>query len=158
MKTSSSIILTAAALLSQASAFSVGPSNIRPYASSSSATTTTSLNAEAAANPITDFFAAIEGFFSSSTTKKVKKAIAAAAPEPEPVDISIPYDSAARLAFGATGLDGAMFGEFQPLYVTKTVADVTVKKMARDLLAMEEVAAKANMALEGFGVVAAKEE
>ena len=42
--------------------------------------------------------------------------------------------------------------------MTKTVADVTVKKMARDLLAMEEVAAKANMALEGFGVVAAKEE
>jgi hypothetical protein len=53
----------------------------------------------------------------------------------EAVDVSIPYDAAARLAFadwnGGTK-DEATFQKFQDIYVTKTVALVTAKKAARD--------------------------
>ena len=57
-------------------------------------------------------------------------------PEPEPIDVSIPYDAAARLAFGVKDgeeFDEARFAKFKELYEKKTVAEVTAKKLARDL-------------------------
>ena len=74
----------------------------------------------------------------------------AAAPEPEPIDVSIPYNAAAMLAFSETKLPQSKFEEFESLYLAKTVADVTVKKMARDVVAMEEVAAKLAKDLESL--------
>jgi hypothetical protein len=86
----------------------------------------------------------------AASTKTTSKAIAV--PEEVVVDISIPYDSAARLAFAATGLTESKFVEFKPLYEAKTVADVTAKKMARDLQSMKDVAAEKTKALEALSV------
>jgi hypothetical protein len=65
---------------------------------------------------------------SKSTSSAVAEAVQA-------VDVSIPYDAAARLAFadwnGGTK-DEATYQKFQDIYVTKTVALVTAKKAARD--------------------------
>ncbi|CAJ1968587.1 unnamed protein product [Cylindrotheca closterium] len=72
--------------------------------------------------------------------------------EPEAIDVSIPYNSAALLAFSEAKLpkSKSKFDEFESLYVAKTVADVTVKKMARDVVAMEKVAAKLTKDLEAL--------
>ncbi|KAL3941833.1 MAG: hypothetical protein SGBAC_003879 [Bacillariaceae sp.] len=67
------------------------------------------------------------------------KGVAAA---PEAIDVSIPYNSAAMLAFSGTNLPKSKFEEYESLYLAKTVADVTAKKMARDVLEMEKIAAK----------------
>lgn len=64
------------------------------------------------------------------------------AAEPEAIDVSIPYNSAAMLAFSGTKLPKSKFEEFESLYLAKTVADVTAKKMARDVEEMEKVASK----------------
>lgn len=66
------------------------------------------------------------------------------------IDVSIPYDAAARLAFKAAGLNEGKYGEFQPLYNAKSVADVTVKKVARELALLEAAAAKKAEALESL--------
>lgn len=70
--------------------------------------------------------------------------------EPEPIDVSIPYDAAARLAFAGSKLSASKFQEFEALYLKKTVTDVTAKKMARDVVEMEKVAAKLAQDLEAF--------
>jgi hypothetical protein len=65
------------------------------------------------------------GSSSSSTPAPTKKA-----PKPEPVDISIPYDAAARLAYQrATGGKGggADFAAFNAMYREVAVAEVTLK-------------------------------
>ena len=71
-------------------------------------------------------------------------------PEPEPIDVTIPYNAAAMLAFDATKLPKSKFEEFESLYLAKTVADVTVKKMAREVVEMEKVAAKLTKDLDSF--------
>ena len=69
-------------------------------------------------------------------------------PEPEPIDISIPYNAAAELAYcqykGVKSIkDKADFEAFKILYEEETVAEVTLKKMKRDVALKEaEVAAK----------------
>jgi len=77
---------------------------------------------------------------------------------PEPVDVSIPYDAAALLAYREMKLklgkddeiDRDEYARFKKLYETVVVADVTAKKKARDLAAMRaEVDAKAKE-LEAF--------
>jgi hypothetical protein len=76
-----------------------------------------------------------------------------AEPEPEIIDISIPYNAAAKLAFAETKLSSSQFQEFETLYLAKTVADVTVKKMARD---MEETVKKMARDVEEMKKVATK--
>lgn len=75
--------------------------------------------------------------------------------EPEPIDITIPYDAAARLEFTAwlaTHPDAAnsedTFAKFKPLYEAKAVAEVTVKKQTRDLALAQETATAAAKALD----------
>jgi hypothetical protein len=67
-----------------------------------------------------------------------------AAPEPEPIDVSIPYNAAAQLAYdewrvanekGASTPAG--FAAFKTLYEEATVGKVTYKKMERDLAAFK---------------------
>jgi hypothetical protein len=72
-------------------------------------------------------------------TKPAAEPKAAVAPEPEAtaapaVDISIPYDAAARLEFDASHkeFDAKKFEAFKAEYYTKTVAMVTAKKVARE--------------------------
>lgn len=52
------------------------------------------------------------------------------------VDVSIPYNSAAMLAFndwnGSGKFDDSTFQQFQAIYTEKVVAQVTAKKVARD--------------------------
>lgn len=65
-------------------------------------------------------------------------------PEPvEPVDLSIPYDAAARLAYDEwrvtherEAYDEAEYQKFKVLYEEKTVADVIAKKKTRELEAL----------------------
>ena len=74
-------------------------------------------------------------------------------PEPEPVkiDISIPYDAAAMLAYReklgiseSDAIDRDDYEKFKALYEEATVADVIVKKKQRELDAMlEQAKAKA---------------
>lgn len=77
------------------------------------------------------------------STPKVK-----AKAEPEPIDVSIPYNSAALLAFqewtGGKRFDKALFDQFEPLYIQKTVAQVSGKKMAREY---EEAMGRVNAAI-----------
>lgn len=61
-------------------------------------------------------------------------------PEPEPIDISIPYDAAARLAFRelqgideSAAIDEAQFAKFKPIYEEAAVVEATIKKRARDM-------------------------
>ena len=57
-------------------------------------------------------------------------------PELEPIHVTIPYHAAARLAFGVKDgeeFDETKFTKFKELYEKKTVAEVTAKKLARDL-------------------------
>jgi hypothetical protein len=154
MKTS---IILSAALLSQASAFSVVPSSIR---------SATRLNADpdisnamASLDPKVLFAvaaAAVAGFVGVSMSKgdgDGKNTVnVVAGTELKANDVSIPYDSAARLAFAETGIEGSLFGEFQPLYLAKTVADVTAKKMARNIKELDEVAAKATKEIESLSM------
>ena len=64
-------------------------------------------------------------------------------PEPEKVDLSIPYDAAARLAYDQWrtfhemgDFDDDSYASFKSKYETMTVANVIAKKMERDILAM----------------------
>lgn len=66
-----------------------------------------------------------------------------AAPEPEPIDISIPYDAAAALTYcGLKGIkevnDQADFEAFKTIYEEAAVAEVTFKKMERDTADMKK--------------------
>ena len=72
---------------------------------------------------------------------KTTKAVAEA--EPEPIDVSIPYNAAAMLAFKNVKASGASFAEFEAMYIEKVVADVTAKKVKRDA---EEMAKQAEAA------------
>eukprot|EP00980_Cylindrotheca_fusiformis_P011128 scaffold2557_cov121-Cylindrotheca_fusiformis.AAC.11 len=79
-----------------------------------------------------------------------KAAPAKEEPEPEPIDVSIPYNAAARLAFAKAKLPESKFEEFEKLYVKKAVADVTAKKMAREVANMEKSAEKLSKDMESL--------
>ena len=72
-------------------------------------------------------------------------------PEPVTIDISIPYDAAAMLAYReklgiseSDAIDRNDYEKFKALYEEATVADVIVKKKQRELDAMlEQAKAKA---------------
>eukprot|EP00977_Amphora_coffeiformis_P004205 scaffold875_cov185-Amphora_coffeaeformis.AAC.20 len=88
--------------------------------------------------------AAKSGSGSSGTAKE---------PEPEPIDVSIPYDAAAKMAYceykGVTSVtDMADYESFKAVYEEATVAQVTLKKMQREMAMMEEAVAKKKQALE----------
>jgi hypothetical protein len=78
------------------------------------------------------------GAFIMGKKKSSDDTTPAVAEEPEPVDVSIPYNAAAILAYeefmGKTteGVDPATFAKFEALYEEKVVAQVTAKKVARD--------------------------
>ena len=94
--------------------------------------------------------AALYGKNGGATTSTGDAAAVGGEPEPEPIDVTIPYNAAAMLAFDATKLPKSKFEEFESLYLAKTVADVTVKKMAREVVEMEKVAAKLTKDLDSF--------
>ena len=77
-------------------------------------------------------------------------AAAGAKSEPEAIDVSIPYNAAARIAFKQTKLAESKFQEFESLYLQKTVAEVTAKKMKRDVAEFEKGVAKLAKDLESF--------
>lgn len=61
-------------------------------------------------------------------------------PEPEPIDVTIPYDAAARLAYDIWrdenekgDFDEAAFDAFSKIYKTQAVATAVLKKASRDL-------------------------
>lgn len=65
-------------------------------------------------------------------------------PEPEPIDVSIPYDAAARLAFAEFCADREMeedeafyLNKFKKLYEEKTVATITLKQKEREFAALK---------------------
>jgi hypothetical protein len=83
---------------------------------------------------------------SSESGAKASVAKKAAAPtkKPEPVDVSIPYDSAARLAFCQTmglkspaDIDEAKFKQYNTLYLEATSAAMAAKQKARTLAAFQ---------------------
>jgi len=83
-----------------------------------------------------------------------------AEPAPEPIDVSIPYDAAALLAYtqakgikadDVDDIDMGEFEKFKALYEEKTVYEVTAKKKARDLAAFQAEAEKKAKELAAFG-------
>jgi hypothetical protein len=73
----------------------------------------------------------------SSSTEKVKKV----EPKPEPIDVSIPYDAAALLAYQKANLRGKEtdkgFQEFKVMYKELAVAEVILKREQQKILDME---------------------
>lgn len=77
------------------------------------------------------------------------------------IDISIPYDAAARLEFtswlasrpSASSNSEEMFAKFKPLYEANAVAEVTVKKQARDLELARDAATVAAKALDELWIL-----
>ncbi|GAX19138.1 hypothetical protein FisN_3Lh080 [Fistulifera solaris] len=97
--------------------------------------------------------AGLFGFRKSDSTPSPSPAPPMA--KPEPIDVSIPYDAAARLDFTAwlashpeAVNDDTTFAKFKPLYEAKAVADVIVKKQMRDLQLAQDAAAAAAKALD----------
>lgn len=91
-------------------------------------------------------FAAVQSAGGSSS-ESVKPKVAAAPEKIEKIDVSIPYDAAARLAYRELkGLsenakyDEAEFQKFKEAYESTTVANVIVKKMERELRAAQAAA------------------
>lgn len=83
-----------------------------------------------------------------STTAAEKEA------EPEPIDVSIPYDAAAVLTYcqlkGVSSVqDSEDFAAFKAQYEDAAVAQVTLKKMQREVATMEATVAAKQKALEG---------
>lgn len=64
-----------------------------------------------------------------------------AEPEPEKIDVSIPYNAAAHNAFLSMGGNGD-FAQFEEKYNTAAVEMVKAKKAARDAAAQMEAATK----------------
>jgi hypothetical protein len=84
----------------------------------------------------------------SAPTKEAKAASTEAV---EAVDVSIPYNAAAKLEYNklmSGTFDAASFAKFQFIYETKVVAEVTAKKVARDcqleIERLQAIAAKAD--------------
>jgi hypothetical protein len=136
-------ILVLASLLSSANAFTAGPTVSRKNTALKdvAALDPQVMAAGAAAVAIAAATAATMGKGEGSSTSS-SSSVGTAEPEPEIIDVSIPYNAAARLAFAETKLSTSKFQEFETLYLAKTVADVTAKKMARDVEEMEKVAVK----------------
>lgn len=88
---------------------------------------------------------------SSSSAPKVTEQVPFVVPavEAEKIDVSIPYDAAARLAYRELkGLDESSkydeneFVKFKQVYEDTTIANVIVKKKERELREMQAAAAK----------------
>jgi hypothetical protein len=84
---------------------------------------------------------------SSSGADAPAKAEKSAPEVVEKIDVSIPYDAAARLAYRElkglgenANYDEKEFQKFKEAYETTTVANVIVKKMERDLIAAQVAA------------------
>jgi len=74
---------------------------------------------------------------SSSGSKTEEKTVEEPESEPEPIDVSIPYDAAAILAYKEwrqeePDLKSELFAAFKALYLEKAVAEVTMKQKARN--------------------------
>jgi len=77
----------------------------------------------------------------NASTAKVAKAVA----KPEPIDVSIPYDAAAYLAFDAYAKSSSKkvdFKQFQSLYYELMVAEVKAKVQERKINEMKMVLAE----------------
>jgi hypothetical protein len=80
----------------------------------------------------------------SSTRKQ-----GSAANDAEAIDISIPYNAAAQLEYTRGGYSRSVdFAEFEPLYIKKSVAEATEKKIERDAAVAIEMALKEVDAVE----------
>jgi hypothetical protein len=99
--------------------------------------------------------AGLGGLFSMNKKDGATATTKTAEVEPEKIDISIPYNAAAMLAYsgwkGDKIFDQVTFDKFEPLYLEKAVAEVSAKKIARDFKdAMErsdEIVKKVNAEL-----------
>jgi hypothetical protein len=142
-------LFVSAALVSQSSAFTVG--RPVPVVRSQSPTQLEiadgvdpeSMSAVAAA------VAGIGGIFAAMGGKKGEKVDTKKAAKVAPeslVDVSIPYNSAAMLAFQEYGADASLFADFEPLYLEKAVAQVSSKKIALDFARDLEAAMQAKEA------------
>jgi hypothetical protein len=134
-------ILALASLLSSANGFTAGPTVSRKN---------TALKDVTALDPEIMAAVAAAVAIAAATSAKSSSSTGTAEPEPEIIDVSIPYNAAARLAFAETKLSNSRFQEFETLYLAKTVAGVTAKKMARDVVEMEKVAAKLAQEMESL--------
>jgi len=77
----------------------------------------------------------------ADSTGKVVKAVA----EPEPIDVSVPYDAAASLAFDAYAKSSSKkvdFKQFQNLYYEQMVAEVKAKVQERKMNDMKMLLAE----------------
>jgi hypothetical protein len=144
-------ILALASLLSSANGFTAGPTVSRKNTALKDVTALDPeiMAAVAAAVAIAAATTATMGKGEGSSAKS-SSSTGTAEPEPEIIDVSIPYNAAARLAFAETKLSNSRFQEFETLYLAKTVAGVTAKKMARDVVEMEKVAAKLAQEMESL--------
>eukprot|EP00525_Craspedostauros_australis_P005247 CAMPEP_0198115904 /NCGR_PEP_ID=MMETSP1442-20131203/7939_1 /TAXON_ID= /ORGANISM="Craspedostauros australis, Strain CCMP3328" /LENGTH=166 /DNA_ID=CAMNT_0043773509 /DNA_START=77 /DNA_END=577 /DNA_ORIENTATION=+ len=96
--------------------------------------------------------------FATKSSEKPSKAAVEEIPEPEAIDVSIPYNAAAQLAFDASALEASEFATFEEAYLAKTVAEVTLKKMQRDAALFEtSVVAKAVKAYDELIATTTKE-
>lgn len=140
-------LFVSAALVSQSSAFTVG--GPVPVVRSQSATQLQTAdgvdiasNSQSIAGAVAAAVAGLGGIFAAIGGKKGEKGEVKSAAEAAPaplVDISIPYNSAAMLAFQEYSADASLFADFEPLYLEKAVAQVSSKKIARDMKAAMEV-------------------
>ena len=94
--------------------------------------------------------AGLAAVFGSKNGAAAGAASGEAADEPEPIDVSIPYNAAAMLAFKETKLPQSKFEEFEALYLAKSVAHVTARKMVRDVAEMEKMEAKLEKDMESL--------
>jgi hypothetical protein len=79
------------------------------------------------------------GSASEATTAGVAQPVQQEEPV-EVIDVSIPYDAAIIQAYDAWrsgDYDQAEYGKFKAKYIVKTVAEVTAKKVARELQTMQ---------------------
>jgi hypothetical protein len=134
-------LFVSAALVSQSSAFTVGgPVRVVRSQSPTQLEAADGLdlvsNSQSIAGAVAAAVAGIGGIFAAIGGKKGEKVEAGKVPKAAPaplVDISIPYNSAAMLAFQEYSADASLFASFEPLYLEKAVAQVSAKKIARDL-------------------------
>jgi hypothetical protein len=129
MKVASLVIC--AALIGHCTAFTVG------YAATKSSTSLRAMEGDfAGAVAAAVAVAGIGGFFAMKKTSK-KTTEAQSKTVDILIDISIPYNAAAVLAYnewrGDAELDETPFERFEPLYLEKAVAEVSAKKIAREI-------------------------
>mmetsp|Transcript_21427 Transcript_21427/g.35466 ORF Transcript_21427/g.35466 Transcript_21427/m.35466 type:complete len:135 (-) Transcript_21427:206-610(-) len=125
-----------ASVLVSVGAFTVVPSNRPSVSLNAIDLDTTQLAAGAAAIALVGAGAA----FAIGGKGAAPEVVAEPEPEPEPIDISIPYDAAILLAYDAWRVEGdrgdfdqSSYEKYKPAYISKAIAEVTLKKATREM-------------------------